>query len=964
MDQGDGPVVDLRLELGDDLGRERGAERALVVGPVLDHDIRVGAPEPRRVRGDGLRRGGRGRRPGRGRRRACGRPAGRGRRRLRRGRRPGGGAGTDRERRGRRGRAGPSADEERATDDERDDEGRRAPEREPVLGADAGGDGAAGASVGTGSGGIGSGVKGSSLTAAMVSHVAANVRQDPGSGGSAHGTFGGAAGAGWCADAHAAAALGPPGHCRRHESGGMLGEASDQGFRRHELQGTPCGSSPTGRRRRRPSPCACDRTRAHVPSATEGLVRLSLAGRPPDTDASLLAVPRRTALLGAFTAGLIAAGVGLLALGTLLLLVVPGAGLRPAIAIPGVPAPWGGIAGLAAWTGFALLGGMRIVTDPGGHGSLSLHLPFIAAAMTLGGPVAGAWVAALGTFDRRELREAPWYGVLANHAAARHRGGRGRAGAGGGAGRRPRHRRPGGPGVAARGEPRRHRGDGRRVRAAGGGHHRPPRRPRARRGRSGSWTRRSARTAVAEAMLGWVFVVVWLAVGWWAPILCTVLVLTLWRAAEDADRLDHDDLTGVLSRRAFAVRAAQAADRARRGVDGAAYLFLDLDDFKQLNDGPRNHQVGDQVLAELGARLRRCVRVTDAVGRRGGDEFMLLFNGVRDEATRRAARPARPRDGRRIGADRRLDRDLAGGPRPARLRAGPAAAADARCTTRRRRWRSRRPPRDPLAADRVQQHQHVRPRADQPARCHDAKRGRPWRPSATLCRDSPPAPDRQPRTVPRPAHGCMAAGSRGRPIAASGEAHCMDSGYHPHGPPPLCPYLDGDAMKVGVARETAAGERRVALVPEALGKLTAAGLEVLVEAGAGAGALIPDQAFIDAGATIVSTADLYAASDVILRVQKPSADEAAQASQRPDRHRPAGAAPRPGPDGHAGRGRRDRGQPRRDPADAVAGPDDGRPVQPGEHRRLQGRPDRGQRVRALLPAARPRPRAPPSPPTC
>ena len=60
-------------------------------------------------------------------------------------------------------------------------------------------------------------------------------------------------------------------------------------------------------------------------------------------------------------------------------------------------------------------------------------------------------------------------------------------------------------------------------------------------------------------------------------------------------------------------------------------------------------------------------------------------------------------------------------------------------------------------------------------------------------------------------------------------------------------------MKVGVARESAAGERRVALVPEALGKLTAAGLEILVETGAGAGAAIPDQAFTDAGARIVST---------------------------------------------------------------------------------------------------------------
>ncbi len=81
-------------------------------------------------------------------------------------------------------------------------------------------------------------------------------------------------------------------------------------------------------------------------------------------------------------------------------------------------------------------------------------------------------------------------------------------------------------------------------------------------------------------------------------------------------------------------------------------------------------------------------------------------------------------------------------------------------------------------------------------------------------------------------------------------------------------------MKVGVARETAAGERRVALVPEALGKLQAAGLEILVEAGAGAGALIPDQAYTDAGATVVSTADLYAGAEVILRVQKPSAEEA------------------------------------------------------------------------------------------
>jgi len=65
----------------------------------------------------------------------------------------------------------------------------------------------------------------------------------------------------------------------------------------------------------------------------------------------------------------------------------------------------------------------------------------------------------------------------------------------------------------------------------------------------------------------------------------------------------------------------------------------------------------------------------------------------------------------------------------------------------------------------------------------------------------------------------------------------------------------------------------VALVPERLGKLTAAGLEILVEAGAGAGAAIPDQAYVDAGAKVVTTDELYAGADVILRVQKPVKDE-------------------------------------------------------------------------------------------
>jgi len=80
-------------------------------------------------------------------------------------------------------------------------------------------------------------------------------------------------------------------------------------------------------------------------------------------------------------------------------------------------------------------------------------------------------------------------------------------------------------------------------------------------------------------------------------------------------------------------------------------------------------------------------------------------------------------------------------------------------------------------------------------------------------------------------------------------------------------------MKVGVPRETAAGERRVALVPETVKRLTGGGFEVAVERGAGAAASFPDQAFEEAGATVVD--DPYAA-EAVAKVQAPSADQAAR----------------------------------------------------------------------------------------
>ncbi|MGV9459361.1 NAD(P)(+) transhydrogenase (Re/Si-specific) subunit alpha, partial [Nocardia sp. NPDC003638] len=80
--------------------------------------------------------------------------------------------------------------------------------------------------------------------------------------------------------------------------------------------------------------------------------------------------------------------------------------------------------------------------------------------------------------------------------------------------------------------------------------------------------------------------------------------------------------------------------------------------------------------------------------------------------------------------------------------------------------------------------------------------------------------------------------------------------------------------RVGVVRESGAGERRVALVPKIIPALSKQGVEVVVEAGAGLGALIPDEAFVEAGATI---GDPWSA-EVVVKVAPPSDAEVGKLS--------------------------------------------------------------------------------------
>ncbi|AGA34633.1 diguanylate cyclase/phosphodiesterase (GGDEF & EAL domains) with PAS/PAC sensor(s) [Thioalkalivibrio nitratireducens DSM 14787] len=97
------------------------------------------------------------------------------------------------------------------------------------------------------------------------------------------------------------------------------------------------------------------------------------------------------------------------------------------------------------------------------------------------------------------------------------------------------------------------------------------------------------------------------------------------RAETDIQRLAHyDGLTGLLNRNLWAMRARSALDIAQRHGDCLAVLFLDLDQFKTVNDS-LGHRVGDGLLAETGHRLQSCMRKEDLLARLGGDEFVALL---------------------------------------------------------------------------------------------------------------------------------------------------------------------------------------------------------------------------------------------------------------------------------------------------------------------------------------------------
>jgi diguanylate cyclase (GGDEF)-like protein len=325
-------------------------------------------------------------------------------------------------------------------------------------------------------------------------------------------------------------------------------------------------------------------------------------------------------VLHGYTAAEILLGLGLVAFATVGVPIWPGIA-SDALAGTALAGPTGGV---LLWTMFGLMGSVRTASAAGGSIHFTFHLPFVGAAMVLGGPTAGAWVALLSTIDRRELQSQPWYGTLANHAAiatAAVLGGltyavllEGLTAATGDA------RMATFVAILAAGFVLEAVASGLALVTV--------------KLRDGlSWAGILAIVMddfriemLLEVALIWVLVLAFASVGWWAPVVVGIaLIWYLGRGRDDGP----DPLTQLMRKRTFVTRADRKVGWIRRGIlAGGTMLYIDLTDFHLVNN-KHGHDVGDAALRVVAERMRLVFpRHEDLLSRLMGDEFGVFLGGL------------------------------------------------------------------------------------------------------------------------------------------------------------------------------------------------------------------------------------------------------------------------------------------------------------------------------------------------
>lgn len=101
----------------------------------------------------------------------------------------------------------------------------------------------------------------------------------------------------------------------------------------------------------------------------------------------------------------------------------------------------------------------------------------------------------------------------------------------------------------------------------------------------------------------------------------------------------HDSLTGATNRSVMDDRLHHAIDRAERSHTRIALFFIDLNDFKRVND-QYGHEAGDKILVGVATALRACLRNCDTISRFGGDEFVIIIEDIEDQQHIQAVRTA------------------------------------------------------------------------------------------------------------------------------------------------------------------------------------------------------------------------------------------------------------------------------------------------------------------------------------